>query len=70
MLNIQALRIKDTVTEIIEEEKFTVDSNPRKLPENSTKELPEHIRLYAESRALPQINLCIVVVRRLACIIE
>ena len=22
-------------------------------PENSTKELPEHIRLYAESRALP-----------------
>ena len=25
MLNIEALRIKDTVTEIIEEEKFTVD---------------------------------------------
>ena len=38
MLNIEALRIKDTVTEIIEEEKFTVDSNPRKLSENSTKE--------------------------------
>ena len=53
MLNIEALRIKDTVTEAIEEEKFTVDFESRKLPENSTKELPEHIRLYAESRALP-----------------
>ena len=54
MLNIEALRIKDTVEEVLEDdEKFTVDFSPRELPENSTNELPDHIRLYAESRALP-----------------
>jgi hypothetical protein len=54
MLNIEALRIKDTVEEVLEDdEKFTVDFSPRELPENSTNELPDHIRLYAENRALP-----------------
>tara|TARA_B100001057_G_scaffold187942_1_gene188743 strand:+ start:6088 stop:7041 length:954 start_codon:yes stop_codon:yes gene_type:complete len=53
MLNIEALRIKDTVQEQVEEEKFEVDFKSRKLPDNSTSKLPEHIRLYAESRALP-----------------
>lgn len=54
MLNIEALRIKDTIQIAeIEEEKFEIDFKSRKLPENSTSELPDHIRLYAESRALP-----------------
>ena len=54
MLNIEALRIKDTVVvEDVEEEKFEVDFKSRSLPEGATHELPDIIREYALRRCLP-----------------
>ena len=54
MLNIEALRIKETVIpEDVEEEKFEVEFKSRSLPEGATHELPDNIREYAVKRCLP-----------------
>lgn len=54
MLNIEALRIKDTVVETVPyEEAIEVDFTERPLPDNATSQLPNDILNYAQSRALP-----------------
>ena len=54
MLNIEALRIKDTVElEVEYEDELQVEFSERALPEGATHELPDAIRAYADSRALP-----------------
>ena len=54
MLNIEALRIKDTVeVELEDPETVEVEFKPRPLPEGATHELPDNIKQYAQQRALP-----------------
>lgn len=55
LLNIEALRIKDTVDIKIKKETFEVDFKERVLPENAINinEAPKHIQDYAKSRSLP-----------------
>lgn len=54
MLNIEALRIKDTVVlEEPDEDEIKVKFKPRDLPDGATHTLPDHIKAYAQARALP-----------------
>ncbi len=55
MLNIEALRIKDTVdVESVEEEKFEIKFKPRPMPENTVAlaDAPQHIQDYVVQRGL------------------
>ena len=54
MLNIEALRIKETVVlEEPDEEQIQVEFKSRSLPEGATSTLPDFVKQYAQARALP-----------------
>jgi len=60
MLNIEALRIKDTVVvDSVEEEKFEIKFKPRPLPDNTVElaEAPQHIQDYVAQRGLGSARL-------------
>lgn len=60
MLNIEALRIKDTVVvENVEEEKFEIKFKPRPLPDNTVTlaDAPQHIQDYVAQRGLDSTQL-------------
>jgi len=60
MLNIEALRIKDTVVvDSVEEEKFEIKFKPRPLPDNTVElaEAPQHIQDYVAQRGLDSARL-------------
>lgn len=60
MLNIEALRIKDTViVDSVEEEKFEIKFKPRPLPDNTVElaEAPQHIQDYVAQRGLASARL-------------
>jgi len=60
MLNIEALRIKDTVVvDSVEEEKFEIKFKSRPLPDNTVAltEAPQHIQDYVQQRGLDTADL-------------
>jgi hypothetical protein len=60
MLNIEALRIKDTVVvDSVEEEKFEIKFKPRPLPDNTVvlADAPQHIQDYVAQRGLDSTRL-------------
>jgi len=60
MLNIEALRIKDTVVvDSVEEEKFEIKFKPRPMPDNTVvlADAPQHIQDYATQRGLDSARL-------------
>ena len=57
MLNIEALRIKETVVlEEPDEEQIQVEFKSCHIPEGATSILPDFVKQYAQARALPQKN--------------
>ena len=60
MLNIEALRIKDTVVvDSVEEEKFEIKFKPRPMPDNTVvlADAPQHIQDYVTQRGLDSARL-------------
>ena len=60
MLNIEALRIKDTVVvDSVEEEKFEIKFKPRPMPDNTVvlADAPQHIQDYVAQRGLDSARL-------------
>jgi len=60
MLNIEALRIKDTVVvDSVEEEKFEIKFKPRPMPDNTVvlADAPQHIQDYVTQRGLDSVRL-------------